>query len=45
MVLIHYLNEKKDGLICMCVDFHSLNAIISRNKYLLFKINELFGHN
>ena len=36
------LVKKKDGSMRMCVDYHSLNAVIIKNKYPLPKIDELF---
>ena len=36
------LVKKKDGSMCMCVDYRSLNAVAIKNKYPLSRIDELF---
>ena len=33
--------KKKDGSLCLCVDFHSLNRISKKNRYLLLLISDL----
>ena len=33
---------KKDGNLCLCIDYHGLNKIITKNRYLLFLITEIF---
>ena len=33
--------KKKDGLLCLCVDFHSLNHISKKNCYPLLLISDL----
>ena len=35
--------KKKDGTLRMCIDYMELNKLTIRNKYLLPKINDLFG--
>ncbi|GJV00119.1 putative reverse transcriptase domain-containing protein [Tanacetum coccineum] len=35
--------KKKDGSIRLCIDYRELNRIIVRNKYLLPRIDDLFG--
>jgi predicted adenine nucleotide alpha hydrolase (AANH) superfamily ATPase len=34
--------SKKEGTQKMCVDYHALNEVIIKNKYLLSRINDLF---
>jgi hypothetical protein len=34
--------KKKDGSLQMCVDYHPLNAVTIKNKYLLPRIDVLF---
>jgi hypothetical protein len=34
--------EKKDGTQWMCVDYHSLNEVTTKNKYSLLRIEDLF---
>jgi hypothetical protein len=34
--------KKKDGTLCMCVDYHPLNAVTIKNKYPLLRIDALF---
>ena len=34
--------EKKDGLMRMCIDYCELNKVTIKNKYLLPKTNDLF---
>ena len=36
------LVKKKDGSMCMCIDYCGLNAVTNKNKYLLPLIDELF---
>ncbi|MBW0485266.1 hypothetical protein O181_024981 [Austropuccinia psidii MF-1] len=33
--------KKKDGGLCLCVDYHKLNAVTSKNKYLVPPINQI----
>jgi hypothetical protein len=33
---------KKDGTQRLCVDYHSLNEVTAKNKYLLPRIDDLF---
>ena len=33
---------KKDGKLRLCVDYRQLNNITVKNRYILFKIDELF---
>jgi hypothetical protein len=33
---------KKDGTQRLCVDYHALNEVIIKNKYLLPRIDDLF---
>jgi hypothetical protein len=33
---------KKDGTKRLCVDYHALNEVIVKNKYLLTRIDDLF---
>jgi hypothetical protein len=33
---------KKDGTQRLCVDYHALNAVTVKNKYLLSRIDDLF---
>jgi hypothetical protein len=34
--------SKKEGTQKMCVDYHALDEVIIKNKYLLSRINDLF---
>jgi len=34
--------KKKDGTLCMCIDYHQLNKLTIKNKYPLPRIDELF---
>lgn len=34
--------KKKDGTMCMCVDYHALNEVTIMNKYPLPRIEDLF---
>lgn len=34
--------RKKDGSLCMCINYRKLNRVTSKNKYLLLRINDLF---
>jgi hypothetical protein len=34
--------DKRDGTICLCVDYHKLNEVTIKNKYPLSKIENLF---
>ena len=34
--------KKKDGILCMCIDYRSLNEVTIKNKYPLPRINDLF---
>ncbi|MCO5599478.1 hypothetical protein L7F22_053582 [Adiantum nelumboides] len=36
------LVKKKDGFMCMCIDYRGLNAITIKNKYPLPRVDELF---
>lgn len=36
------LVKKKDGSMCMCIDYRGLNALTIKNKYPLPRIDELF---
>ncbi|WVZ93374.1 hypothetical protein U9M48_039360 [Paspalum notatum var. saurae] len=36
------LTQKKDGSLTMCVDYRGINAITVKNKYPLFRIEDLF---
>ena len=33
--------KKKDGSLCLCIDFHSLNCISKKDCYLLLLISDL----
>ena len=35
------LVKKKDGTMRLCVDYHMLNKVTIKNKYLLPRINDL----
>ena len=35
--------RKKDGSMCMCIDYKQLNQVTIKNKYLLPRIDELFN--
>lgn len=34
--------RKKDGSLCMFIDYHELNKVTIKNKYALLRINDLF---
>ena len=34
--------QKKDGSLCMFIDYHELNKVTIKNKYPLLRINDLF---
>ena len=34
--------KKKDGSMCMCIDYRQLNKVTIRNKYLIPRIDDLF---
>src|SRR5438876_7722258 len=34
--------KKKDGSLCMCIDYRSLNEVTIKNKYPLPRIDDLF---
>jgi hypothetical protein len=34
--------KKKDGTLCMCMDYRPLNAVTIKNKYPLPRIDALF---
>ncbi|GKE09202.1 putative reverse transcriptase domain-containing protein [Tanacetum coccineum] len=34
--------KKKDGSFWMCIDYHELNKLIVKNRYLLLRIDDLF---
>jgi hypothetical protein len=34
---------KKDGTQRLCVDYHTLNEVTVKNKYLLHRIDDLFN--
>ena len=34
--------EKKDGSMRMCIDYHELNNVTIKNKYMLLRIDDLF---
>ena len=34
--------KKKDGTLCLCIDYHQLNKVTVRNKYPLPRIDDLF---
>lgn len=34
--------KKKDRLIKMCINYQELNKVTVKNKYLVFRINDLF---
>lgn len=34
--------KKKDGLLCLCIDYIELNEVTIKNKYLLPRIDDLF---
>jgi hypothetical protein len=34
---------KKDGTQRLCVDYHALNEVTIKNKYLLHRIDDLFN--
>jgi len=36
--------EKKDNSLCFCINYRKLNALIKRDCYSLFLINETFAH-
>jgi hypothetical protein len=38
----HFFVPKKVGTQRMCVDYHSLNEVIIKNKYPLTRIDDLF---
>jgi hypothetical protein len=40
--LLELFVEKKDGSKRLCVDYHALNQVIIKNKYLLPRIDVLF---
>ena len=35
---------KKDGGLCLCVDYHGLNAVTLKNHYLISLVNEIMDH-
>jgi hypothetical protein len=35
--------EKKDDSLCFCVNYRKLNALIKRNRYSIFLINEVLA--
>eukprot|EP00253_Pinus_taeda_P035941 PITA_35941 len=37
------LVKKKDGTLCMCIDYRQLNKLMIKNKYPLPRIDELFN--
>ena len=41
MAILVFFTKKKDSLLYLVQDYHSLNAIIIKNKYLLPLISEL----
>ena len=42
MGFTHFGGTQKDGSMCMCVDYHGLNALTIKNKYPLPNIDDLF---
>nr|GEX44051.1 putative reverse transcriptase domain-containing protein [Tanacetum cinerariifolium] len=34
--------NKKDGSFCMCIDYHKINKLTVKNRYLLLRIDDLF---
>jgi len=34
--------KKKDGTLCLCINYHQLNKVMVKNKYPLRRIDELF---
>jgi hypothetical protein len=36
--------KKKDGTLRLCVDYRGLKRLIVKNKFLLFKIDDLLDH-
>ena len=34
--------KKKDGALCLCIDYHQLNKMTITNRYHLPRINDLF---
>ena len=34
--------KKKDGSMGMCINYHELNNVTIKNKYLLLRIDDLF---
>lgn len=36
------LVKKKDGIFKMCINYHELNKVMIKNKYLLPRIDDLF---
>nr|GFB41392.1 putative reverse transcriptase domain-containing protein [Tanacetum cinerariifolium] len=34
--------KKKDGSFCMCIDYHKINKLTVKNRYLLLRIDDLF---
>lgn len=34
--------NKKTGELCICIDYHALNAITLKNKYPLLRVDEIF---
>jgi hypothetical protein len=36
--------DKKDGKLCMCIDYCALNKITIKNNYPLAQIDDFFGH-
>ena len=42
MGFTYIAGEEKSGYMCMCVDYRGLNALTTKNKYLLPRVDELF---
>ena len=34
--------KKKDGTLCLCIDYRELNKVIVKDKYPLLRIDDLF---
>jgi len=35
--------DKKDGKLCMCINYYVVNKITIKNNYPLFRIDDIFG--